>query len=105
MAIDYSKLAFISTLSYMRIFNDYTIASGGGSINHNLGYIPYFFVFALESTEDTLIALQSGNVVFPSGDFPNYIINATISDISVTENAAPANSTSYFIRVYEDPLP
>lgn len=105
MAIDYSKMAFISTLGYMRIFNDYTIAAGGGSISHNLGYVPYFIVFALESVQNTLIPIQSGNNAFPAGDFPNYIINATTSAISVTENAPPTNSTSYFIRVYEDPLP
>lgn len=105
MAIDYTKLAFASTLEYMRKYRDYTLPSGGGTVNHGLGYVPYFMIFAQESGDDYIISLRTGDILFPSGDLPLYIIQATTSTITVTEDIPPANSTSYFIRVYEDPLP
>lgn len=104
MAIDYSKLAFASTLKYMRKYEDYTLTSGG-SIPHGLGYVPFFMVFAEEASTSSLIPIRTGNVYFPSGDLPFYIVEATTSSIIITEDIPPAATTNYFIRVYEDPLP
>lgn len=105
MAIDYSKIAFISTLKYMRKYNDYTLPSGGGTVLHNLGYAPYFIPLALESGDDYLIQIRTGNVYFPSGDIPFYLVEATNTTIRVVEDIPPLNATTYIIRVYEDPLP
>lgn len=104
MAInDYSKVAFTSLLNYMQIHDDYTVASGGGSISHNLGYVPFFFVFGL--VDDTLVHLKTGNVEFPGSDFPAYVISATDAQITIDELSAPATATTYHIRVYKTPLP
>lgn len=105
MAIDYSKLAFASTLRYMRKYQDYVIGPGGGSVSHNLGYVPYFIIFAQQPSDDYLVAIRTGNVFFPNGDSAFYIINATTSTITVTEDFPPTNATNYYLRVYGDPLP
>lgn len=104
MAISYELLSFASTLRYMRKFQDYTLPSGGGTITHGLGYPPYFSVFAKPATTGYLIPIQTGNVAFPS-DFPGYLIQATNTTITITEDIAPLDSTTYYVRVYEDPLP
>lgn len=104
MAInDYSKVAFTSLLNYMQIHDDYTIPSGGGSISHNLGYVPFFLAFGL--VDDTLIPLKTGNIEFPGSDFPAYVIGATDTEITIEELAAPTTATTYHIRVFKTPLP
>jgi hypothetical protein len=105
MAIDYSKAAFISTLKYMRKYNDHTLPSGGGAVVHGLGYVPYFMTFASQASTGYLVPIRTGNVYLSATDIPFYIVSATATTITITEDIAPVNPASYFIRVYEDPLP
>lgn len=105
LMIDYTKLAFASTLKYMRIYNDYVLPPGGGTIVHNLGYVPYFIPRANQATVNNFfVAIRTGTVTFP-GDSAFLIIAATSTTITVTEDLAPTNPTTYYVRVYEDPLP
>lgn len=103
MAIDYFKLAFASTSNYMRLYEDYPLPSGGGTITHGLGHVPYFLPFAVYGS--LLVPIRTGNVKFPGIDSAFYIIDATSSAITITEDFPPINATTYFVRVYEDPLP
>lgn len=105
MTIDLSKVAFIHTFKYMRKFNDYTIPPGGGSIAHNLGYEPFFLASAQKSGYGFTIPIRTGGVVLPGADSAFYIINVTSTSITIIEDLAPAAPTTYFLRVYEDPLP
>jgi hypothetical protein len=105
MVLDLTNVAFLSSLKYMRKYEDYEIAYGGGSVSHNLGYIPFFLVFAEEVSSSALIPIRTGNVYFPSGDLPFFIVNATATQVTVTEDIPPIGTTNYTVRVYEDPLP
>jgi hypothetical protein len=103
MSTNSEDVAFVTDRQYMRKFNDYTVAAGGGSITHGLGYVPYFLPAAIES--GYLIPIRTGNIYFPSGDIPFYIVEATTTQITITEDIAPLNAPTYTIRVYENPLP
>lgn len=105
MVFDPTNVSAITDRKYMHVYTDYTIPSGGGIRTHGLGYVPYFELWAIETGQPYIVPIHTGNIRFPSGDIPFLIVDATTTAITITEDIAPTNATTYYLRVFEDPLP